>query len=264
MNGGFCSVNGPKLADLAGDPPLHTEDRLLGGRVRLTQPRHGYRVAIDPVLLAAAVTAGAGERILDAGCGTGAAALCLAARVPDCTLVGVEIVAELADLARYNVTDNGLDNRIGIAESALCDHDGAYDQAITNPPFYELDRHTSSPRATKATAHGESALDLTGWIKTVAKLLKPGGRLTMIHRADRLGDILGAFEGRFGAASIFPLWPKEGVEAKRILVSAIKGRRTLPRLLPGLTLHRSDGIYTDAADAILRDAAPLDLRLGSA
>jgi len=252
-------VNGPKPADLAGDSSPLTQDRLLGGRVSLTQPRHGYRVAIDPVLLAAAVTARPGEHILDAGCGTAAAALCLAVRVPDCALVGVETDAELAKLARYNVAANGLEHRIGIVESTLTDYDGAFDQPITNPPFYELDRHTSSPRTTKATAHGESALDLAGWIKTMAKLLKPGGRLNMIHRADRLGDILGAFDGRFGAALIFPLWPKEGVEAKRILLSAIKGRRTLPRLLPGLVLHRPDGAHTDAAEAILRDAAPLDL-----
>jgi tRNA1(Val) A37 N6-methylase TrmN6 len=245
------------------DQPAHSDDRLLGGRLRLTQPKHGYRVAIDPILLAAAIDAGRGERILDAGCGSGAAALCLATRVLECTITGVERDAELAALARANVTANAMNGRIAVVESALEAYSGAFDQVMTNPPFYEADAHTRSPQATKAGAHGETALDLAGWIKASATLLRPGGGLTLIHRADRLGDILRAFEGRFGAAAIFPFWPRDGVEAKRVLVSAIKGRRTLPRLLPGLTLHQSDGAYTMAAEAILRDAAALDLGLGS-
>jgi tRNA1(Val) A37 N6-methylase TrmN6 len=253
-------MNGPSPPDAG----TSTQDRLLGGRVLLEQPKQGYRVAIDPILLAAAISAGPGQRILDAGCGTGAAALCLAARMVDCTLVGVELDGALAGLARANVAANGLDGRIAIVEQALQDYDGVFDQVMTNPPFYENDRHTSSPQATKASAHGEAALDLAGWIGAAARLLKPGGRLTLIHRADRVGDILQAFEGRFGAAAIFPLWPKEGAPAKRILVSAIKGRRTLPCLLPGLVLHQADGGYTAQAQAILRDAAPLDVRTGSA
>jgi tRNA1(Val) A37 N6-methylase TrmN6 len=256
-------MSDPSQPDAGAGQPVNSDDRLLGGRLRLTQPKQGYRVAIDPILLAAAIDAGPGDSILDAGCGTGAAALCLAMRLPECTIVGVERDAGLAALARSNVTVNGFDSRMAVVESALEDYAGAFDQVMTNPPFHESDTHTRSPQATKATAHGETALDLAGWIKASAKLLKPGGRLTLIHRADRLGDILQAFDGRFGAAAIFPFWPRRGVEAKRILVTAIKGRRTLPRLLPGLVLHQEDGAYTAQAEAILRDAAALDLGLGS-
>src|SRR5271163_326558 len=108
-------MNGPSPPDAG----ANTQDRLLGGRVLLRQPKQGYRVAIDPVLLAAATQAMPGERVLDAGCGSGAAALCLAARVPDCMLTGVELDGELAALARSNVTANGMDSRIAIVEAAL-------------------------------------------------------------------------------------------------------------------------------------------------
>src|SRR5690349_12697346 len=91
-----------------------TEDALLDGRVHLLQPRRGYRVAVDAVLLAAAVHPRAGERVLDLGAGVGAVGLCLARRVPDCTIVGVELQPALADLARRNAALNGLGDRLQI------------------------------------------------------------------------------------------------------------------------------------------------------
>jgi tRNA1(Val) A37 N6-methylase TrmN6 len=242
--------------------PITTEDFLLGGRVRLVQPDRGYRVAIDPVLLAAAIVAGPHERILDAGCGAGGAALCLAARIPSVTIVGVERSAELAALARLGVGLNGVADRITVAEESFADfaaaNRGRFDQVMTNPPFYSQDRHTPSPRATRAVAHGEAEMDLAEWIKASAGVLRAGGRLTLIHRADRLGEILAAMDRRFGAAAIFPLWPRAGDPASRILVGAIKGRRTPPRLLAGLTLHRADGAYTDETELLLRHAKGLD------
>jgi tRNA1(Val) A37 N6-methylase TrmN6 len=248
--------------------PTSTEDRLLGGRVALAQPEHGYRAAIDPVLLAAAISAGTGETVLDAGCGTGAAALCLAARLQNCAVTGVELDPELAALARANVRSNGMEDRVAVAEGSFATfaraHRAEFDQVMMNPPFNEDGKHTASPAATRAVAHIEGTLDLTGWIEAAALALKPAGRLTVIHRADRLASILTAFEGRFGAALVYPLWPRAGVEAKRILVGAVKGRRTLPRILPGMALHRADGAYTDRARAILREAAPLDLLAPSA
>jgi tRNA1(Val) A37 N6-methylase TrmN6 len=245
-----------------------TEDRLLGGRVTLAQPAQGYRVAIDPVLLAAATSAKPGETILDAGCGSGAAALCLAARLKNFTVTGVELNPDLALLARANIAANDMGERLSVVEASFAafarTHEAAFDQVMTNPPFHEHGRHSASPHATKAIGHGEGELDLLGWVKVAAIALKPAGRLTLIHRADRVAEVLAALEGRFGAAAIYPLWPRAGAEAKRILVGAIKGRRTLPRILPGLVLHRGDGAYTDEAQAVLRDAAPLDLEMPSA
>ena len=96
-----------------------TDDHLLGGRVRFSQPARGYRVAIDPGLLAAAVPTRTGERVLDAGAGTGAASLCLAARVPECRIVGLELQRPLQRIASHNVTQNGLDARVEMVEGRL-------------------------------------------------------------------------------------------------------------------------------------------------
>ena len=231
--------------------------------MRLDQPAAGYRVAIDPVLLAAAVDAKPRDRVLDAGCGSGAAALCLWARLPACRIVGVEREPEAAHLATRNVVANDAGDRVAIVEAAVSDfvagEAGAFQQVMINPPFHEPGRHSSSPNAGKAAAHGEDVPGLDGWIKAAAVALAPGGRLVLVHRADRIGDILAALNRRFGAARIFPLWPRSGAEAKRILVGAIKGRRTPPRLLAGLVLHEADGRYTPGAETVLRDAAPLDL-----
>jgi tRNA1(Val) A37 N6-methylase TrmN6 len=238
-----------------------TEDRLLGGRVRLVQPAAGYRVAIDPVILAAAVPVEPGELVLDAGCGSGAAALCLAARVADCRIVGVERQAASVALAKTNLAANDAVGRIEIAAEDLADHAarnaGVYDQVMTNPPFHEAGRHTPAPDEAKAAAHGESALSLADWITCCGRTLRPGGRLTLIHRADRLGDLLAGLAPAFGAIHILPLWPRAGMPAKRLVMSAIKGRKTLPALLPGIVLHAPDGRFTAAAEAILRHGAAL-------
>ncbi len=229
----------------------------------LRQPAQGYRVAIDPVLLAAAVSPQPGQAILDAGCGVGAAALCLAVRRPGFTIVGIERDPETSALGRRNVDDNALTDRIEIAEAEfeafVRGNGGRFDQVITNPPFLARARHTQSPFAGKAAAHGETDLGLADWIVAAAGALRSGGALTMIHRADRMDEIFAALAGKFGAILIYPLWPRIGAEARRILVSAIKGRKTPPRLLPGMVLHEADGAFTQPALAVLRDGQALVL-----
>ncbi len=238
-------------------------DGLLNGRVRLAQPAQGYRVAIDPVLLAASVTVSSSQTILDAGCGTGAAALCLAARCADGAIVAIERDPALAEFARRNVSANDFGARIDVIEQDFevfaSAHRETFHQVLFNPPFYASSAHTASPYATKAVAHDEATFSFDGWIAAAATCLRPAGRLTLIHRADRLADILMALDRRFGATLIFPLWPRIGTPAKRIIVSAVKGRKTAPMLLPGLVLHEDDGAFTAKVENILRNAAPLAL-----
>ncbi len=240
-----------------------TEDSLLGGGVILHQPAKGYRVAIDPVFLAAAVAARAGESLLELGCGTGAASLCLAHRVPQCRITALERDPAHCALARKNIGANNLAGRIDIAEGDLRDHPAlgaaAFDQVFANPP-YMRDREATPPASKgrqRANMEGDTALAL--WIGAMLDAIAEKGRLTLIHRADRLGDILGHLSGRAGDIIIFPLWPKLGADARRVIVTGRKGVAAPARLAAGLVLHHADGRYTEAAEAVLRGGEPLVL-----
>lgn len=240
--------------------PDFSEDRLLGGRVLLHQPTQGYRAAIDPVLLAASADPKPGQHVLDIGCGVGAAALCLLARRPDLTVTGIEIQPGLADLARQNAALNGVSDRFQIIEGDITALRLAerFDHAMSNPPFLPPDRGNAPPDFSKALAHVEGEADLPAWTHFAASALPHRGTLTLIHRADRLAELLAALDGaRFGSVVIFPLWPRTETVAKRVLVRAAKGGKAPLVLSPGLLLHGADGGFTPAADAILRNAAAL-------
>ena len=239
-----------------------SEDALLGGRVRLLQPRSGYRAAIDPVFLAAAVTPAAGARVLDLGCGVGAAALCLLRRCPTLRVVGLELQAELAALAVANARLNGLaacftpvQGDLRGAEALL--GRASFDQVLVNPPYQAQGTGRSSPRPERALANHEGDLGLADWLETALAQLRPKGVLTVIHRADRLPELLATLAGLAGRTRVLPLWPAAGKPAKRVLMAAQKGVRGPAALLPGLVLHEASGGYTAAAQAVLRDAAPI-------
>jgi tRNA1(Val) A37 N6-methylase TrmN6 len=239
-----------------------TADTLLGGRVRLAQPSAGYRAAIDPVLLAASVPARSGETVLELGCGVGAALFCLAARVAELDLTGVEADAETAALARQNASANGVESRVRIVQADIdAAPAGPFARALLNPPYLEAGAHDPSPDPRKANAHGHRhGDDLARWIHAARTRLAHRGTLNLIHRADRLAAILAALEPQFGDVRVLPLWPKQGVAAKRVLIQAAVGSRAPTSLLPGLVLHEADGAYSDAARAVLWDgvALPLD------
>ncbi|MBT3907047.1 MAG: methyltransferase [Rhodospirillaceae bacterium] len=242
-----------------------TEDALLGGRVKFTQPKSGYRAAIDPVLLAAAVNAKGNKKILDVGIGAGAAALCLAARLPKIQIAGIEIQEELAKLARHNAEINEFSERIEVTHADVLFPPknlapGTFDHVMTNPPFVEHSRGRGSPNSSKALANFESSVPLEIWIKFCLSMLRRKGTLTMIHRADRMHEVLTALAGQAGEAIVYPLWPgPDKKPSKRFLISCRKGVRTPMLLSTGLILHQADGSYTASADKILRDGETLDL-----
>lgn len=256
----------PWLADWSGEDalPIDGPHHVLGGRVTLWQPTHGYRTAVDAVLLAAAVPADEGARVLDLGTGVGAAALCLAARVGGVRVDGLEIQPDLVRLAHRNAALSGLAGQVtphqgDIAAAPTHLAAGSYSFVMMNPPFAEPGEgrppKDPSRRASFVTEGG--GVDL--WIAAARRFLRPRGWLVMIHRADRIDRLLTALTPRFGAVTIVPIWPRAGVAAKRVIVAARFGVATPATVHPGLVLHEADGGWTAAASAILQDAAPIAL-----
>lgn len=244
-----------------------TEDAVLGGRLVLRQPRRGHRVGHDAILLAAAVSALAGDQAVDLGAGVGAAGLALARRVEGLAVTLVEIDPALAALAAANAARNGLAARVrsicidvtGTATSLTAAGlaAGTATHVLMNPPF-NVARHNASPDAARRLAHMASAATLDQWVAAAARLLGPAGALTLIWRADGLGEVLAALAAAFGAVSVLPVYPKPDAAAIRILVRAIKGSRAPLAIQPGLTLADAAATPTPAAEAILRggDAIP--------
>jgi tRNA1(Val) A37 N6-methylase TrmN6 len=243
-----------------------TEDTVLGGRLRLRQPRKGHRVGHDAMLLAATATAASGEHAVELGAGVGAAGLALALRVPDLRVTLLEIDAALVALATDNAEGNGLADRVTavVADAAAPAHalselgltPGCAQHVLMNPPFHDPSSARPSPDTARARAHVASDDTLTSWLATASRLLADNGAVTLIWRADGLADVLAALDG-FGAIVVTPVYPTAAAAAVRILVHATKGRRTPLQLRPGLVLNDAHGRPTAAAESILRDGAPL-------
>ncbi len=237
-----------------------TDGHLLDGRVRYAQPRHGFRSGIEPVLLAAAVPARAGARVLEGGSGAGAALLCLAARVPGVRGLGIEQNPALVALAQRNAAANGWpDLRFMAADIASLPMLDAFDHACANPPYHG-DAGTPSPDASRHAAKRAATGLLAVWATALARLLRPRGTLSFILPAASLAEAMTAFAAaRCAPTTLLPLWTKPRQPAKLLLLRGIKGSREPLRVLPGLVLHAPDGTFTAEIDAVLRGGAALDL-----
>jgi tRNA1(Val) A37 N6-methylase TrmN6 len=246
-------------------PEELTTDAFLGGRLAVRQPRAGYRAGVDPVLLAAAVPARAGEAVLELGCGAGVASLCLGRRVAGLSLAGIDVQADYAALARENADANGIAFEVvegDLARMPAVLRARSFDHVIANPPYFRREAGTPARDAGRETAFGE-ATPLAAWIDAGMRRLRPGGCFTLIQRAERVPDLLAAFAGRHAALTILPIAPRVGRAATLVILAALKGGRAPFRLLPPLILHegaahlRDGEDYAPAVRAVLRDAAPL-------
>lgn len=246
-----------------------SQDAFLGGQLLIGQPKAGPRAGLDAVFLAAACPASAGDRVLEAGSGSGIVALAVARRVAGAQVTGVEIDPRLATLAAANSAANGLAGSVRFIEgdvtrpssafAALGLKPSSFDHVLANPPFLAEGEARLPPGAMLRRAHGATLLEWERWVRFLAAFARPRGSLTLIHRADALPRLLPLLERRFGGLVLFPLFPREGEPASRILIQGRKGSRAPVRIERGMVLHGSGGGFTPKAQAVLRDGQALEL-----
>ncbi len=242
-------------------------DAFLDGRIRALQPVSGFRASPDSVFLAAAVPARSGESVLDLGCGTGVAGLCLGWRVRGLEIFGLEVQPAYAALARENARLNAISisvttGDVGAMPAELVAR--SFDHVISNPPYFEAGTASSPADAGKDIAVNEG-VNLADWLSCGARRLKPGGYMTVVHRAARLSGVLAALGGFAGDIRVLPIASREGRPANRVLVRARKGAKSPDRLLPPLTVHQGrvhvEGTESHSAEAsrILREGCEINL-----
>ena len=226
-----------------------TDDMFLGGRLRILQRRRGHRSGHDAILLAASTPAVSGDRVVEFGAGVGVAGLAVALRAKNVALTLVDNDAAMVELATTNAKRNGIAAacvELDIAASAAAFFEAglepdSFDGVMMNPPFNDSARHQASTDVSRRAAHEDAGATLDIWIHAARRLLKSGGTLTLIWRAEGLADVLAALGRGFGGIAILPVHPKSGAAAIRVLVRATKGSRAPLALCPGIMLADEAG-----------------------
>ena len=251
------------------DPGEFTEDALLGGQLRLRQRKSGHRAGHDAMLLAAATPARSGDRVVDFGAGVGAAGLAVARRVAGIELALVEIDQGLADLARTNAASNAIAAEVIVLDvtSAAAAFAAAglspdsVDVVLMNPPFNDPARHRASPDKTRELAHVATVATLESWIHAGRRILKSGGVLSLIWRADGLVELLAALDRGFGSLAILPVHSDAATPAIRVLICAIKGGKAPTRMHAALLLKDESGVPNKQVQEILAGKGVLPLAI---
>jgi tRNA1(Val) A37 N6-methylase TrmN6 len=251
------------------DPAETTEDGFLGGQLRLRQPKSGHRAGHDAILLAAATAARPGDRVVEFGAGVGAAGLALARRVGAIDLVLIEIDAQLADLARDNAVANAIPAQVLTLDvTARADAFVAHglsadsvDAVLMNPPFNHAMRHRASPDKAREAAHMAMPGMLEEWLHAARRMLKSGGVLTLIWRADGLPEVLAALARGFGSLAILPVHGDAAKPAIRVLVRAVKGGKAPPLMHLGLVLNNESDVPNKQVAGIMTGNLALPLAI---
>lgn len=221
--------------------------------------RNGYQIiqntekfcfGMDAVLLSGFAKAKKGERVLDMGTGTGIIPILMEAKTEAAELIGLEIQAESADMARRSVAWNGLENKIQIVEGDIKEAASifgaaSFDVVTCNPPYMIGQHGIQNPDAPKAIARHEILCTLEDVIAQAAKLCKPGGRFYMVHRPFRLAEIITEMtKYRLEPKRMQLVYPFVDKEPNMVLIEGVRGGRSRMTVEKPLIVYKEPGVYT--------------------
>ncbi|MFV0249803.1 MAG: tRNA1(Val) (adenine(37)-N6)-methyltransferase [Bacilli bacterium] len=225
---------------------------LLGyDNVKIYQNSSMFNFSLDSILLANFVKVNKkSKRILDIGCGNGVMPLILATKY-DCKIDAIEIQEEACILAKKSVEINNLNDKINIINEDIklytdtCESD-TYDIIVCNPPYFKVNEVSKKNDSKyKIIARHEVNLNVEDVIKVSKKLLKNNGNLAIVHRPERLIEIICLMkENNIEPKKIQFVYPKKNKESNILLIEGCKNGNPGIKILPPIFAHAEDGEYT--------------------
>lgn len=227
-----------------------TADAFFNGRITIKQHRAGYRFSIDAVILAAHACPHAGEAVVDLGTGCGVIPLILAYRNPDIRICGIEVQKGLAEIARRNVSDNNMADRVVMLQQDIKlltagMVDGPVDLVVSNPPYRRTHSGRLNPNQQKAVARHEIRVTLADVVESARRILKTSGRFITIYPAERLTDVISQMRtSRIEPKKLRTIHSGRSIGAKLVLVEGVKAVNPGMKILPPLFIYNRQGGYS--------------------
>jgi tRNA1Val (adenine37-N6)-methyltransferase len=237
---------------------LETLDELKGYRLRIIQPKHGYRFSVDPLLLADFVKVGGGERIIDLGTGCGIIPLVLARRDSTVTVTAAEFQDQMAAIAARNVELNGLSDRVEIVGEDILELRrrfpvSSFDVVVSNPPYRRPGTGKISPRAGRDGSRHETTATLADFLAAAKYLVHESGRICFIYHTCRLAELIAeAARQKLAVLRLRMVHGNAGMPARMFLVELAKGRVGELQVEPPLLVRGEDGGYSEEKLRIYR------------
>ena len=236
-----------------------TVESLFGGRLKILQKKKGYRYTIDSVLLAHFVEPKKGDRIIELGAGSGVISLLLAFRNPGVRVTGLELQAELADMAARSVSINGLEGRVkmicgDVRKAAEFLETRSQDVAVFNPPYRKMGSGQVNPATEKALARHEIAGSIADFLKAASHALEAGGRICMIYPCSRMVEAIHRMRaGKMEPKRLRMVHSRPGSRGDFILVEGMKGGGEELAVLPPLFIYKESEGYSEELEALFRN-----------